>query len=100
MKPLDAFQKLVDIDPSALSYFYLGKQLYIDKKYKEALRAFEACIELDANFLMGYLLAGQACEKMGASDQAKQVFEKGKQLAKENNDQLSHDQFSALLATF
>ena len=52
------------------------------KRYEAALKDGETCIEMDPLFLKGYSCAGNALEALGRYQEAKLVYTRGKDMAK------------------
>jgi tetratricopeptide (TPR) repeat protein len=99
-KPSTVYRKLSEIDPqSVLSHFSHARALYLEKQYSAAFKIFEHCIEIDANYLLAYLFAGQVCEKSGSLEQAKSIYQEGRRRARLLKDKNFEQQFHALFTT-
>ncbi len=57
-----------------------GTALYNLKRYDEALAAYEQAIRLDPNYAFAYYGKGLALDKLGQSKEARQAYDKARQL--------------------
>ncbi len=100
MNPQSVFTKLTLLDPNCcLSHFTLGRHLYLAGEYKDALVALNRCLDIDPDYLLAYVIAGQACERSGATKQAKRIYTKGEARAKQLGETKFAQQLRALAAT-
>ena len=98
--PKTVYEKLCQLDPqSPLSHFTLGRALYLEGNFQAALAAFGNCLEVDANYLLAYLLCGQTYEKCGQPAMAQQIYLQGRERARVLGDAHFEQQFAALGVT-
>lgn len=68
---IDYLNKYIDNDPySEVAWHQLGRQYFILKKYKEALRAFDYAVLIDEYFVGGYLEKAKTLEELNNYEEA------------------------------
>ncbi len=65
------YQMAIDLNPKAHEYHNsLGRMLLRQRRYKEALNAFNTAIRLDSSFAMAYANKGQAAYALGEKEES------------------------------
>ena len=79
---IDAIRKLLENDPDDVFLHYsLAMECVAAERSDEALAAFEACRELDPNYVPAYVEAGKCARAAGQIDAARGLFQEGLKLA-------------------
>lgn len=80
-------KKLLDLDPNdETGYFMLGK-LYLDnKQYTEGAEAFEKAIALNGDYSAAYRHAGDCYRLAEQTEKAREVYNKGIDVAQKRGD--------------
>src|SRR5262252_9060451 len=75
---LDAFRKMAEKDPTnALAQYGLANELVKAGEYEEARATLEAYLAAHDDEGAAYRLLGQACERLGLVDEAKDTYRRG-----------------------
>lgn len=84
---IQQLQKILELDPNDhLGHFMLGK-LYLDaERYQEGAREFEQTLALKPDYSAAYRLCGDCYRKAGNVAKAREVYEKGIEVAEGNGD--------------
>ncbi|MBX3355052.1 MAG: Fe(2+)-trafficking protein [Phycisphaeraceae bacterium] len=92
------FQRMAEADPSnEMAHFSLGNALLGEKRFAEASRSLERCIELVPEMSRAYELVGRAMIGAGWADRAVVLLERGYRIAAERGDLQPRDAIAALL---
>jgi uncharacterized protein HemY len=91
-------ENLVEADPEDhLGFFMLGK-LYLDtKQYEEAASRFERCLELKPDYSAAWRFAGDAHRLADQREKAREVYERGIEVANANGDLQTVKEMQAFL---
>src|ERR687884_1037741 len=83
----EMFFKLLERDPENPMVLYsLGNELFKEEKYEEARDLLQRAIENKPDYSVAYRMLGRAHYELHENDEAKNVFLKGKEVARENGD--------------
>ncbi len=83
----EMFRKLLERDPNNPMVLYsLGNELFKEGKYPEARDHLRRAAENKPDYSVAYRMLGRAHYELGEDAEAKEVFERGREVAKENGD--------------
>jgi predicted Zn-dependent protease len=83
----EMFRKLLQRDPNNPMVLYsLGNELFKEGKYPEARDHLRRAVENKPDYSVAYRMLGRAHYELGEDAEAKEVFERGREVAKENGD--------------
>ena len=83
----DMFRKLLERDPSNPMVLYsLGNELFKEGHYVEARDRLRLAVENKPDYSVAYRMLGRAHYELEEDIEAKEVFLKGKEVAKEKGD--------------
>ncbi len=83
----EMFRKLLQRDPNNPMVLYsLGNELFKEEKYPEARDHLRRAVENKPDYSVAYRMLGRAHYELGEDAEAKEVFERGREVAKENGD--------------
>jgi tetratricopeptide (TPR) repeat protein len=74
----------------AMEYARLGQ-------LDEAVRQFRALVAMDADYVAAYLQAGQTLEKLGRTEEAKEVYRQGIEAARRRGETRAQEELEAAL---
>ena len=74
----------------------LARELYTQKKYKEAVESFKKSIELKKDYYYNFVYLGYTYKKWKKYGEAKKAFSKAKELTKSDYYKKQMDKHSAL----
>lgn len=83
---IEEFKKLLEIDPSEITFFGLGRVYLEEGQYEEAAQAFRKAIELKPDYTAVYLLLGEALQNLNRLEEAIEVYEQGLKVAEQTRD--------------
>jgi Flp pilus assembly protein TadD len=84
---LEQFRQIVEIDPDDyFSHFGYASALFDAGHYQEAVQEFRAAVRLKPDYSAAIRDLGRALEKIGALDEAMQVYREGMPIAERNGD--------------
>ena len=93
------FRKMTTDDPeNELGHFRLGQLFLEDNQPAEAVKAFEATLQLSPQFSKVYQLLGECFTKRGEPAKAVEVMTRGWAVANERGDKMPRDAMAAALA--
>ncbi|MFB0518392.1 MAG: tetratricopeptide repeat protein [Acidobacteriota bacterium] len=75
-KAEEMFQQLVQLSPTAETYFNIGVQYYNNQQPEKAVEYFQKTVELNPEFSMAYYDLGLALVSLDKLEEAVEVFEK------------------------
>lgn len=81
----------------AMLRFGLGSAYFNQKEFERAVSHLRACISHDAGYSAAYKLLGKALFKVGANEEAREVFETGLPIAVEKGDKQTEREILAFL---
>ena len=83
----DMFRKLLERDPENPMILYsLGNELFKDGRYEEARDLLQRAIENKPDYSVAYRMLGRAHYELHENTEARNVFLKGKVVARGNGD--------------
>jgi uncharacterized protein HemY len=83
----EMFRKLLQRDPNNPMVLYsLGNELFKEERYPEARDHLRRAVENKPDYSVAYRMLGRAHYELGEDAEAKEVFERGREVAKENGD--------------
>jgi tetratricopeptide (TPR) repeat protein len=81
------FRKLIDKDPeNPMILFSLGNELFKEEKYEEARGHLAKAVENKPDYSVAFRTLGRTHFELGEYDEARSVFERGREVAQENGD--------------
>jgi predicted Zn-dependent protease len=81
------FRKLLQRDPTNPMVLYsLGNELFKEGRYGEARDHLQHAVANKPDYSVAYRMLGRAYYELQENDEAKNVFLKGKEVARENGD--------------
>lgn len=95
---IEQFRHMAEADPTnEMAHFSLGSALLAERRFAEAAKSFEKCIELSPEMSRAYELAGRAMAGAGWADQAVEVFNRGYLMAARRGDLQPRDAIATAL---
>ena len=83
----EMFRKLLERDPNNPMVLYsLGNELFKEGKYPEARDHLRRAVENKPDYSVAYRMLGRAHYELGEDAEAREVFERGREVATENGD--------------
>lgn len=83
----DMFRKLLERDPrNPMVLYSLGNELFKEGHYGEARDHFKHAIENKPDYSVAYRMLGRAHFELHEDTDARNIFMKGKEVARENGD--------------
>ena len=83
----EMFRKLLERDPNNPMVLYsLGNELFKEGKYPEARDHLRRAVENKSDYSVAYRMLGRAHYELGEDAEAREVFERGREVATENGD--------------
>jgi predicted Zn-dependent protease len=83
----EMFRKLLERDPNNPMVLYsLGNELFKEGKYPEARDHLRRAVENKPDYSVAYRLLGRAHYELREDAEAREVFERGREVATENGD--------------
>lgn len=83
----EMFRKLLDRDPeNPMTLFSLGNELFKEEKYEEAREHLRKAVENKPDYSVAFRTLGRTHLELGEYEQARSVFERGREVAQENGD--------------
>ena len=83
----EMFRKLLERDPNNPMVLYsLGNELFKEGKYPEARDHLRRAVENKPDYSVAYRMLGRAHYELGEDAAAREVFERGREVATENGD--------------
>jgi uncharacterized protein HemY len=81
------FRKLLERDPENPMVLYsLGSELFKDKKYSEAREHLILAVRNKPDYSVAYRTLGRTLYELGEDDEARRVFDEGREVAQKNGD--------------
>lgn len=81
------FRNLLEKDPGNPMILYsLGNELFKENNYPEAREYLERAVENKPDYSVAYRTLGRTLFEMHEDEEARRVFEKGREIARENGD--------------
>ena len=81
------FRNLLEKDPANPMILYsLGAELFKEENYPEAREHLERAVESKPDYSVAYKTLGRTLFEMHEDDEARRVFEKGREIAQQNGD--------------
>ncbi|MGL4420047.1 MAG: tetratricopeptide repeat protein, partial [Gemmataceae bacterium] len=92
------FRNMATLDPdNELGHFRLGQLLQENQQFAEAVQCFERTLELSPQFSKVFQLLGDCHIKLGQTEQAIAVLQKGFAVADERGDRIPRDAMKEML---
>lgn len=83
----DMFRKLLERDPENPMVLYsLGNELFKEGRFTEAREYLSRAVRNKPDYSVAYRVLGRAHFELSEDAEARQVFEKGREVARENGD--------------
>jgi predicted Zn-dependent protease len=83
----EMFRKLLQRDPTNPMVLYsLGNELFKEGRYGEASDHLQRAVANKPDYSVAYRMLGRAHYELHENDEAKNIFLKGKEVARENGD--------------
>jgi uncharacterized protein HemY len=83
----DMFRKLLERDPrNPMVLYSLGNELFKEGRYGEARDHLRRAIENKPDYSVAYRMLGRAHYELHENTEARHIFLKGKEVARENGD--------------
>jgi len=83
----EMFRKLLERDPNNPMVLYsLGNELFKEGRYPEARDHLRRAVENKPDYSVAYRMLGRAHYELGEDADAREVFERGREVATENGD--------------
>jgi uncharacterized protein HemY len=83
----EIFRRLLEKDPDNPMVLYsLGSELFKEKNYLEARGYLARAVENKPDYSVAYRMLGRAHYEIGEDAEARRVFERGREVARENGD--------------
>jgi uncharacterized protein HemY len=83
----EMFRKLLKRDPNNPMVLYsLGNELFKEGEYPEARDHLRRAVENKPDYSVAYRMLGRAHYELGEDAEAREVFERGREVATENGD--------------
>ena len=83
----EMFRKLLERDPNNPMVLYsLGNELFKEGRYPEARDHLRSAVENKPDYSVAYRMLGRAHYELGEDAEAREVFERGREVATENGD--------------
>ena len=91
MNRLEILQSMVEQKPTdAFARYGLAMELVNTGKPEDAVRQFELLLQHNPNYAAGYFHGGQTLEKLGRTDEAREIYSRGIEVTGRTGD--SHTQ--------
>ena len=83
----DMFRKLLERDPeNSMVLYSLGSELFKEKKYSEAREHLARAVRNKPDYSVAYRTLGRTLYELGKDDEARRVFDEGREVAQKNGD--------------
>ena len=83
----EMFRKLLDKDPdNPMILFSLGNELFREGRYPEAREHLARAVENKPDYSVAYRMLGRAHYELHEDAEARRVFSKGREVARDNGD--------------
>lgn len=81
------FRNLLERDPENPMILYsLGAELFKEQNYPEAREYLERAVKNKPDYSVAYRTLGRTLFEMREDDEARQIFDRGREIAQENGD--------------
>ena len=92
------FNEVLEIDPEDLiANFGLGDISYRRGQYEQAMGYLQKVLETDPKYSQAYLLLGKSYQALGKKEEAKDIFEKGVNIASSRGEMMPANEMQARL---
>lgn len=96
---LDTLKQMLSENPNnSFARYGLAMELVKSGDYSEAIAQFEDLLKSDETYAAAYFHGGQAYEKLGQVDQARQMYEKGIEVTTRKGDGHTRAELEAALS--
>ena len=93
---IEILKTMVDHNPSdTFARYGLAMEHANSGNLEEAVREYRALLENDASYAAAYYHGGQALEKLGRLDEARQMYEKGIEITSRSGDVKTRNELEA-----
>jgi predicted Zn-dependent protease len=83
----EMFRRLLEKDPNnTMILFSLGSELFKEGRYQEARELLARAVENKPDYSVAYRMLGRTHYELDENAEARRVFTKGREVAKENGD--------------
>jgi predicted Zn-dependent protease len=83
----EMFRRLLEKDPNnSMILFSLGTELFKEGRYEEAREPLARAVENKPDYSVAYRMLGRAHYELHEDAEARRVFERGREVARENGD--------------
>ncbi len=94
---IEPLKKVLAIDPNDdVAWFGLGKAYMEDSHWEEAVAALESCIKVKLTYSAAYFALAQCLQKLGRTDQCRQICDQGIEVSTKNGDAMVTKNFGVL----
>jgi tetratricopeptide (TPR) repeat protein len=96
---VEILQQMVEQDPkNSFARYGLAMEYANSGNYEQAIIEYKALLAQDENYAAAYYHGGQALEKQGRVEEAKELYEAGLVATKRNGDSHTHAEIEAALS--
>ena len=96
---LEILLQMVEQDPmNSFARYGLAMEYAKSGNYEQAIAAYTALLAQDENYAAAYYHGGQALEKLGRVEEAKELYEAGLVVTKRKGDSHTHGEIEAALS--
>jgi Flp pilus assembly protein TadD len=84
---IEPLKKVLAMDPNdEVAWFGLGKAYMEDGNFEEAAKALRQCVTVKPRYSAAYLALAQSLNKLGRSEECRQVIGQGIEVSTKNGD--------------
>ncbi|BBL80533.1 hypothetical protein RxyAA322_23870 [Rubrobacter xylanophilus] len=84
---VEMFRKLLERDPENPMLLYsLGSELFRRRAFEESTKHLRRAIQSKPDYSVAYRTLGRALYELGEDEEARRVFERGREVARRNGD--------------
>jgi Flp pilus assembly protein TadD len=99
MDRLETLRRLVTANPrDTFAHYALGMALAGAGQFEEALAEFGTVLSLDEDYTVTYYQAGQALERLGRQEEAREMYRRGVEITGRLGQHHARDQLEGALA--
>ncbi|MGA7415471.1 MAG: tetratricopeptide repeat protein [Bryobacteraceae bacterium] len=96
---LEILQQMVAQDPkNSFARYGLAMEYANSGNYEQAITEYKALLTQDENYAAAYYHGGQALEKLGRVEEAKELYEAGLVMTRRKGDSHTHSEIEAALS--
>ena len=96
---IDALKQMLIQDPeNSFARYGLAMEFSKNDSFEEAIAEFKTVLEKDGTYVAAYYHGGQALEKLGRVDDARDLYEKGIEACRRKGDAHTQSEIEAALS--